>query len=133
MTLDAIISPLAAAIAALLFGALWYHPRLFGASWMRYSNFTPEMVEHARRNTHLFNALAFASAFVIAVGLREALPYGDLAGLPALFLGALLWAGFALPVSLLSMIWDQKPVALCLMNLGYSLGAFLLIAFIVSL
>src|SRR4051812_41635924 len=57
------------ATADVILGAFWYHPRIFGATWVRAMNLSPEMAEHGRRHKHLFTVIAFFASMVTAATL----------------------------------------------------------------
>src|SRR3989344_7630668 len=91
---------IAAAISALLIGAVWYHPRVFGSLWMQGSGMTPEMAERGARYRHVHFILGFIAALVAADVLRlllRSLEIRDAFG--AMHLALLIWIGFVVPVS----------------------------------
>ncbi len=115
---------IAAAAAAVALGYVWYHPRLFGTMWMRLSNITPEMAEHGTTHIHIFALLGFIAMLCVAYVMRMLI-----AGLGnAVRLGGWLFAGFAVPISLGSVLWEHRPVSLYFINAGYWLCVRIMIA-----
>ncbi len=121
----------AAAAAATAIGYVWYHPRLFGKMWMRLSGMTPEMAEHGAKHIHLYTLAGFAACLIVAFVMRMflvGLGIFDVAG--AARLAYVLFLGFAAPLLLGSVIWEHRPFALYLLNIGYWLVAFVAMAII---
>jgi hypothetical protein len=58
---------LASALAPLLVGFIWYHPKVFGNTWMRAAGITPEMAKGA--NMALIFGLSILFAFFIAFSM----------------------------------------------------------------
>lgn len=124
----------AAALAGLLIGYGWYHPRAFGRFWMRSIGVQPDMAERAAKRAHIHEALGFAACIVAAYVLRLlliALNVGDIAG--AARLGALLGIGIAAPVLLGSVLWEHRPLAVYLINAGYWFATLVVMAVILVL
>jgi len=122
----------AAGIANVIIGFVWYHPRVFGAAWMRMVGVTPEMAEKGKRRMPLYVFIAFLASMLIAwvmnyVGI--ALGIYDWVG--AVFELALWsWLGFVVPTTLGMVLWEHKPVSLYLINVFYWLVAFSVMALI---
>lgn len=121
-----VIPIIISAAASVLIGWIWYHPRVFGTAWMRMSGITPDVAERGKRRMPMTVATAFIANMVIAwvmfnVGL--ALGIYDLVG-AVVDLALWLWLGFVATTMLGSVLWDQKPVSLYLINAGYWLVSF---------
>lgn len=124
---------LAAAAATMLLGAIWYHPRFFGAAWMRSVNISPELVERGKRRTHLYNLLALIASLLFAsalYGIERAAEITDLAH--AFRFGAVIGLGCILPALMGQLLWDQRPIKFFLMNAGFWIIAAEMAALIVS-
>ncbi len=131
-TMTATLWPiLAAGIASVLIGWIWYHPNVFGSTWMRLSNITPEMAERGKKRmlaTTFVGLLAsmlaayVLSYFVIAWGAYDLLGAAEV--------GFCCWAGFVAPAMLGMVLWEQKPVRLYLINSLYWLVALVIMALI---
>ena len=124
-----VVSVPLAAVAAVLVGFLWYHPRAFGATWMRAINMTPEMANASRRGTWLRTlvtllAALFAASMLGSIGALEHI--NDLIGAFGLALGA--WAGFVVPPMLGIVLWERKPFSLFLIDALYWLVALAVMA-----
>lgn len=119
----------AAAAAAVAIGYLWYHPRVCGAAWMRFSGMTPEMAERGARHRHLYMLGGFIAALVVASAMRTLLldlQISDIAG--AARFGAAIFVGFAAPLTFGSVLWEHRPFTLYLLNAGYWLLALVAMA-----
>ena len=122
-------SVLAAGIVAALIGYIWYHPRLFGAAWMRMSNITPETAERGKRHRSLTALLGILASMLVAYVMGSfgaALHISGFVG--AVELGFWCWSGFAVPVLLGQVLWEHKPLKLFLINALYWLVAFVAMA-----
>lgn len=124
----------AAAVAAIVIGYVWYHPWLFGRQWMRFNGVTPEMAERGAKRAHLYEAIGFMVSIVIAYVLRGLLVSLSIVDTPAaVHLGFLLWLGIAAPVLLGSVLWEHRPLPLYLINAGYWLVALIAMSVILVL
>lgn len=115
---------LSAGIVAAIIGFIWYHPKVFGTAWMRLANVTPEMAEQGKKKMHILASVALLASIVAAYVINyfsvESGVY-DVAG--AVRLAVLAWVGFVAPALLGMVLWEQKPVALYLINALYWLVA----------
>lgn len=123
-----------AAVAAVIIGILWYHPKVFGTAWMRMTNITPEMAEKGKKRMPLMAIVGLLAAMLIAwVMSYVGILLGVYDWFSALELGFWCWVGFVAPTMLGMVLWDQKPFKLYLINVFYWLVAFLVMALILML
>lgn len=123
------LAVLAAAVSAFVLGGLWYGP-LFGKAWMKAAGATPESMQQGH------GARVFIVSFVWAL-------LG--AWFFAMFLGAEPAPGFATAIGFgTGLIWiagsfainyqfEQKPLALLLVNGGYHTAQYTLYGLILGL
>ncbi|MDO8522401.1 MAG: DUF1761 domain-containing protein [bacterium] len=129
-----LLTILFAGIISALIGFVWYHPRVFGGAWMRLSSLTPEVVERGKRRMHADEILALLASILAAFvlfSLETKLGIYDARG--AVQLGLLAWAGFVVPALSGTVLWEQRPISLYIINVGYWLVAFVTMAVIVIL
>lgn len=123
---------LAAGVASVLVGMIWYHPRVFGTTWMHLAHITPELAERGRRRMPIYAAIGFFAAMLIAWMMGEigvALGIYDWVG--AIFELALsVWLGFVVPTMLNAVLWEHRPMKLYFINIAYWLVSFCVIALI---
>lgn len=125
----------AAGVASVLIGWVWYHPRVFGTTWMRLSNVTPEMAERGKKMMPLYMLIALCASMLIAYVMNYigiAFQIYDWIG--AIFELALWsWLGFVVPIMLGMVLWEQRPLKLYLINVFYWLVSFVVMALILVL
>lgn len=122
---------LAAGIASVLIGWVWYHPSVFGTAWMRMSNITPEMAERGRKRMPLVAILGLCASMVIAYVMTYfGMAWGVFDVISAIELGLWSWIGFVAPTMLGSVLWEQKPMRLYIINAAYWLIALIVMAII---
>ncbi|MEK7156346.1 MAG: DUF1761 domain-containing protein [Patescibacteria group bacterium] len=125
----------AAGVASVLIGWVWYHPRVFGTTWMRLANVTPEMAERGKKMMPLSVVLSLIGSMLIAYVMNYvgiAFHIFDWVG--AIFELALwCWLGFIVPTSLGTILWEQRPFKLYLINTLYWLVTFIAMALILVL
>jgi len=122
---------LAAGIANVIIGFIWYHPNVFGAAWMRMTGITPEMVEKGKRRMPFMVIVSLLVSMVIAYVMSYfALAWGVYDWVGAIELGFWCWAGFAAPVLLGMVLWESKPFTLYLIHVGHWLVSFIVMALI---
>lgn len=125
---------LAAALASMVIGYVWYDPHVFGAVWMRLLNVTPEMAEKAKRRRQLYTLLALLASMVVAYVMNY---FGIAWGVYTLSGGAELglwcWVGFVAPTFLSQVLWEQKQLQLFYISALYWLVSFVAMGMILTL
>ena len=125
----------AATIASMALGALWYGP-LFGKTWSALMGFTPESMEAMKgkgmgKSYALMAVGSLLMSYVLAHALIFASEYlameGVLAGLTSGFWN---WLGFIAPVTLGAVLWEGKPWKLWILNNAYQLLSLLIMGVI---
>lgn len=118
------LAVLAAAVASMVIGFVWYGP-LFGKQWMALSGMTKENIEEAKKKgMSKMYVLTFigslAMSYVLAHSLFFAATYLNVEGLNAgLQTGLWNWLGFIAPVTLGTVLWDNKPWKLWVLHNAY--------------
>jgi len=111
-----ILAVFIAAAAALVLGGIWYSPFLFGRMWRRLAGIT------STKGVLLSYLLNFLSLLLMSYVLGFILKgLGDGTVVAGLRTGFWLWAGLVATVSLGSLLWERKPLALYLLNNAYCL------------
>jgi hypothetical protein len=132
------LAVLAAAIANMVIGSLWFGP-LFGNTWVELSGFTPEHMEAAKKRGMakiylIASAGSLVMSFVLAHALVFASAYFKMGGAPAgLMSGFWNWLGFVAPVTLGAVLWEGKPWKLWVLTNGYYLATLLVMGVILAL
>ena len=127
---------LAAAVASIILGFLWYGP-LFGKQWLKLMGFSEKQIKQMKENsqkgmTKTYTVMVVSTlvtAYVLAhfVGYLQALSVGD-----GIVLGFLLWIGFLATSQIGSVLWEQKPVKLYMINTLYNLVNLCVMAVILA-
>lgn len=116
----------AAGIVSVIIGYVWYYPRFFGGVWMRLSGLTPEIVERGQRRKHIDMLSAIAASLLAAYAMHYLFSeLGIYSPQRAALLAFILWIGFVAPSLLGTVVWEQKPITLYLINALYWLVSFL--------
>jgi mannitol-specific phosphotransferase system IIBC component len=124
---------LAAALANMIIGSLWYGP-LFGKMWKKLQGWGPEQMKSMKMSANgayvggLVTALV--SAYVLA-HFVEALAVFDMAS--AWQLAFWVWLGFVATTQAGSVLWENKPVKLFLLNAANSLVTIYAMTLILAL
>jgi hypothetical protein len=120
-----LLAVLLAALTAFVLGWLWYSSFLFGRTWKRLAGITEAKGALLAYGLNLLSLLLMS--YVLG-GILKGLGAGTVvAGLRA---GFWLWAGFAATVTLGSLLWERKPLALYLLNNAYYLLSIMLMSLI---
>lgn len=120
------VAILASGFLAMFLGYLWYGP-LFGKPWMKLMGLTKEKLgKMSKSEMNKLYGLQFlgslAMAFVLSHALVFASTYLGTSGISAgLQTGFWNWAGFIAPVTLGSVLWEDKSWKLWALNNGYYL------------
>jgi hypothetical protein len=99
---------LAAGIANVILGMIWYHPKVFGNAWMMAGNIAPS--ERGKKMMPVSAFFAFLAAMVIAYVVNHfGIAWGVFDWIGAVELGFWCWVGFIAPTMLGMVLWEQKP------------------------
>jgi hypothetical protein len=121
----------AAALVPMLVGAFWYHPRVFGTTWMDLKHITPDMANSAARRS-------ISSAFLLFVGsLCCALVLGYILGalavstyVDSMFVAISIWLAFIVPPTLGRLVWDHVSYKLYAIETGQWLVSLIIMSFL---
>lgn len=129
----------AAAVFMMILGAVWYGP-LFGKKWAALMGFAlPDAMDAETRRKMLKSyGLMALGALVMSFSLSHALTFasaylgvgGVYAGLQAGFWN---WLGFIVPVTMGTVLWEDKPWTLWFINVGYYLLGLLSIGVLLAI
>ena len=124
MVLDQLnyIGIIVASVVSFIVGFLWYSPFLFGNVWMKLNGVTKKDTEKAKKKgmTKMM-LLAFIGTLVTASVLNILIIMSGVSEIStAISLSFIIWLGFIVATTLLgSVLWDNKPWGLFLLNGAY--------------
>lgn len=110
-------------IVHFMLGGLWYSPVLFGNKFLEVINWSPEKVQEISNQSHMKDfAFAFLTSLVLVYVLAHFVQYAKattaMAGIQTAFW---LWLGFVVTTQAATVIFEQRPLGLYLINIGYQL------------
>ena len=124
---------LAAAIASMVIGFLWYSPMLFGTMWMELIGTTKEKMEESKKKMGPLYAGIFVAALATAYVLAHFAAYAQantiMLGMQT---GFWAWLGFVATTMLGNVIFAGKPFKLYLLDVGYHLVSLVVMGAIVA-
>lgn len=112
-----------ATLVHFILGGLWYSPLLFGNKFLKIVNWSPEKLAEVENQSHVKElALAFVTSVVLVYILAHFVQYTKAktawAGMETAFW---LWLGFIVTTQLATVLFEQRPLGLYLINIGYQL------------
>ena len=120
---------LAAAIATMVVGFLWYSPLLFARPWMRLMGYDPDdkaKVAEMQKGAGKLYGLSFVASIVPAVVLAKIIDITSVNTiLYGMKVGFAVWLGFVATVQLTGALFGKQPTKLFLINTGYQLVCYL--------
>ena len=125
------LAVLVSGIVMFMLGGLWYSPALFARRWLALIGKSPEELKAGGKPVYYL--VAFLSALVTAYALAVFLgliPGATIA--TGITLGVLCWVGFAGATSLMHAVFSLKPLALWMIDTGYSLATFIIAGIILA-
>ncbi len=125
---------LAAGIANLVIGFIWYNPSVLGTIWMQLAGISPAQMEAGKKKMPLIMIVAVLAAVVMAYVMAHfGIAWGVFDVVGAVELAFWLWIGFVVPVSLGVVLWEGKSVKLFAINSGYWLVSMIVASIILVL
>ena len=131
-----LLSVLAAAIATMILGFLWYSPFLFAKPWtlaMGYDMNDKAKMDEMRKGAGKLYGITFVvsliSAFVLAKIIDVTTVNSALYGMK---IGFAVWLGFVSTVQLTSTLFKRRPIKLYLIDTGYQLVCYLVMGAILA-
>jgi hypothetical protein len=123
-----VVSMLLASGVGFIFGAIWYSPPLFAKS---YENLLGEKMGKGKSFPVLL-LVNFVSLIIVSFVLNHTVKYANATTIvDAMFIGAMTWFGYmGVTLILGSIMWDNKPVKLALIQGGYWLITIVLMSII---
>lgn len=120
-----------AALASFAVGALWYGP-VFGKTWMKLMNFTPESMRAMAMTPARAMTLGFISQLVFAFVLAQFVGAVAAGVSGAMVLAVWIWIGFYATTTLGGYLWEGKSFKLVAFNMAYQLVGLLVAAAVIA-
>ncbi len=129
-------SVLAAAVATMILGFLWYSPLLFAKPWTLAMGYDPNdkaKMEEMRKGAGKLYGITFiaslSSAFVLGKVIEITTVNSIFYGMK---IGFAVWLGFVTTVQLTSTLFKKRPIKLYLIDTGYQLVCYLVMGAILA-
>jgi hypothetical protein len=120
---------IAAAVANMILGYVYYHPRVLGTRWMALMGKSMADVASAGM-AYAYTAVgALVAAFVLAQFIRWSDSYTALSGA---FIGAVGWLGFTATATFADYVFSGRPWGLWSIQNGYQVLGFALMGAIIG-
>jgi uncharacterized protein DUF1761 len=122
-------SVLAAAVATMIVGFLWYSPFLFAKPWTLAMGYDPNdkaKMEEMRRGAGKLYGITFVASLISAFVLAKIIDVTTVSAvLYGMKIGFAVWLGFVTTVQLTSTLFKRRPIKLYLIDTGYQLVCYL--------
>jgi hypothetical protein len=131
---------LGAAAAAVILGVLWYGP-LFGRQWMRTVGISHEQMAEAKRRGMQGMWRTYAVMIIGTLVMSYVLAHviaafgdslGESIGGTGASAGIWMWLGFVAPVTLGSVLWENRPWKYWFIVAGYYFVSLVLMGIIIA-
>jgi len=122
------IAVVIAVIASMILAKAWFHEKTFGPAWRKLTGISPADSKKAGKKPIILTLFANILTVVVLASMAGHSSLGT-----ALFIGFVLWAAFSATTLMTHNAFEQKPSKLTLINNGYQLVLFLMIAFILGI
>lgn len=125
---------LAAALASMVIGGLWYSPLLFGKSWIKMMGWSSSTLKSMQKSAGPSYAVGFLNSLVMAYVLAHFVDLSratDSQG--ALVLAFWVWLGFVATVQLGSVLWEGRSIKLWGLNAAYFLVSLSVMSLVLTL
>jgi len=129
-----IVAVLIAAVASMVLGAFWYSPAGFGKKWMKLAGISDKNIEKHKGDMWKFYLTTFISAVITAYVIAALLKVtGAQSILEATGVAIFVWLGFVATTTLGSVIWEQRPFELYLLNNSFTVVNYIIVTLILVL
>jgi hypothetical protein len=109
-------------VVALIVGALWHSPFLFGRLWMHAYGYTPEQMKTVARRTPTAYIVSTIGYFLMALVLSVLVIWTAADSLQrGLGLGFMVWVGFVANTGLIWNRFSDKPLTAWLIDSAFEL------------
>jgi Protein of unknown function (DUF1761) len=133
------LAVLVAAVAYFMIGAVWYMV-LFGTIWSKLMGFDKlgkkeekAMKEKMGMSMAVNLVACLLAAYCMAFSVQSGAAFYHVAGIMlGIQTGFWIWLGFIATSQINSVIWDGRPVKLYLINVGYYLVSYVVVATILA-
>jgi len=128
------LAVLITAVISFIIGGLWYSPILFRNAWMKSGGFSHKNINEAKKKgMGKLYFITFIGSLLMAFVLAHFVRYVNAVKFfEGMELGFWVWLGFALPLLIGGVLWENKSVKFYLINIGYQLVSLELMAGILA-
>lgn len=125
-----LMAVIAAAVANMIVGFIWYSMPVFGKPWMKLLGMTKDDLEKAKKSMGPKYGVMVIASLVMAYVLAHILAIANVGTDLAMALqGAFwVWLGFVATIGLNGVIFENRPINLYLINVGYYLVSLLVMS-----
>ena len=117
------LAVLVSALIAFALGALWYGP-LFGKLWMNLMNINPKAMKNPDNKKKAMRGylIMFIALLIMAYVMAHIIKYTGANSIgEGIQTGLFIWLGFLATTMIGSFLWEEKPLALYVLNVGHYL------------
>ena len=129
-------SVLAAAVATMILGFLWYSPLLFAKPWTLAMGYDPNdkaKMEEMRKGAGKLYGITFVASLISAFVLAKIIDITTVnSTLYGMKIGFAVWLGFVTTVQLTSTLFKKRPIKLYWIDTGYQLVCYLVMGAILA-
>jgi hypothetical protein len=131
-----LLSVLAAAIATMILGFLWYSPFLFAKPWtlaMGYDMNDKAKMDEMRKGAGKLYGITFVASLISAFVLAKIIDVTTVdSALYGMKIGFAVWLGFVTTVQLTGTLFGRKSTKVYLIDTGYQLLCYLVMGAILA-
>ncbi len=131
-----LLSVLAAGVATMILGFLWYSPFLFAKPWTLAMGYDPNdkaKMEEMRKGAGKLYGITFVASLLSAFVLAKIIDVTTVtSALYGMKIGFAVWLGFVTTVQLTSTLFKRRPIKLYLIDTGYQLVCYLVMGAILA-
>jgi hypothetical protein len=132
-----LLAVLAASVATMVVGFIWYSPILFARPWMIAMGYNPddkEALQKMQKEAGPMYGMAFIATLVSSLMLAMVLTrLGASDAIRGLKIAFGVWLGFVATVQFTNTLFGKKPMKLFLIDTGYQLVCYLAMGVIIAL
>lgn len=128
-----LLAVLASGVASMVIGFVYYHPKVFGDTWMKLVGISKSDIDAKKSEMGKIYGMMFAASLVMAFVLANFIQNAAVSDVVSgIMVGFWAWLGFVATSSFTGVLFEGRPLKLFYISSGYQLVTLLVMGVILT-